>query len=212
MKFCCIIPDRNDRPEFTAQCLKMLDRMTVKPDKILHINRRPDTERFDLVTRIRQGVSIAKADGFDWCFIIENDDFYPANYFERFLPYLEQYDFIGDDKTIYFNINTRRWSLLMHDYRASLFTTAFKISALNNYTWPADHTPFLDIDLWKYARHKKRKFIPTGAIGIKHGSGLCGGKGHTMKLHNDDAGLTFLSSKVDPDMIDFYANRKPVTA
>lgn len=215
MKFCCIIPDRGDRKELTDFCLKQLDRMTVKPDKIYHINHRPYVEGVDLVSRIKVGVNLAKEDGIDWCFVFENDDAYPENYFERYLPYLNDYDFIGDDKTIYYNIRTRRWSMFMHGksngYRSSLFTTAFRISALNNFEWPAE-TPFLDLKIWEYARHKRRKFIPSGAVGIKHNTGKCGGKGHLMKLHNADPEMTFLKSKLQDYHIEFYEQFNKVTA
>lgn len=204
MKFCCIIPDRGDRKELTDFCFKQLDRMTLKPDRIYHINHRPETERFDLISRVLKGVSIAKADGFDICFIIENDDYYPANYFENYMKVFEKYDFIGEDKTTYYNLKNLTYKTFTHDYRSSLFTTAFRISALNLFKWPSDHSPFLDIDMWKYARFKRRMFIKTGAIGIKHALGLCGGKGHQMNMPNSDLNFEWLAARVDKMSLEFY--------
>jgi hypothetical protein len=203
-KFCCIIPDRGDRKELTDFCLKQLSRMTVKPDKIYHINHRPETERFDLTSRIHKGVSIAKAEGFDWCFVIENDDYYPADYFLRFQPFMDKYDFLGEEKSIYFNLQNLTYKTIDHNFRSSLFTTAFRVSALNNFDWPASTHVFLDIDLWKYARFRKRMFIKTGAIGIKHGLGLCGGKGHTMHMQNFDQNLKWLEDHTDDMAFEFY--------
>lgn len=205
MKFCCIIPDRGDRPELTAHCFKQLRRMSVYPDKVFHIAYLPDMcGSFDLVSRVRHGVADAAEAGFDWCFIIENDDYYPANYFDRFAPYLDRHDFIGDQLTTYYNLKNLTHKTFNHPHRSSLFTTAFRISALNNFEWPGDENPFLDIEMWKYARFKRRAFINTGAIGIKHGVGLCGGKGHQMNMPNQDQSLDWLSNHVDEMSFQFY--------
>lgn len=204
MRFCIIIPDRNDRPELTAFCLKQLERMTLKPDEIYHVNSPPHGPGFDLIERVQAGIAAAKVDGIDLCFIIENDDSYPANYFERFFPYFEDYHFFGQEWSDYYNLRNLTYNRFDHPHRASLFTTGFKISALNNFEWPPADKPFLDIELWKYARHKKRKFIDTGAIGMKHGLGLCGGKGHRMNMRNKDPQLKWLASKVDPESFEFY--------
>lgn len=204
-KFCCIIPDRGDRPELTEHCFKQLNRMTIQPDKIYHVNHRPETERFDLISRVHKGISIAKAEGFDWCFIIENDDYYPPDYFIRYVPFMEKSDFIGEQESIYYNLRNLTYKTLVHQYRSSLFTTAFRISALNNFEWPANTSPFLDIDIWKYARHKRRMFIKTNAIGIKHNLGLCGGKGHIMNMPNRDEDLNWLRDRTDDMSFEFYA-------
>lgn len=179
--------------------------MSTQPEKLYHINYSPTTSGFDLVDRIFVGTCKAKADGLDWCFVIENDDFYPFNYFDRFLPYIDKYDFLGEDKTTYYNLQNKTYRTFDHPYRSSLFTSAFKISALNNFEWPANDKAFLDIELWKYARHKRRKFIETGAIGIKHGLGLCGGKGHKMRLKFEDTGQVYLRQHTDEIGYEFYS-------
>jgi hypothetical protein len=204
-KFCAIIPDRKDRPELTDFCLKQLRRMSVYPDQVYHMSYIPEMcGEFDLVSRVRSGVSEAMKDGFDWCFIIENDDYYPVNYFERFLPYLNRHDFIGDQLTTYYNLRNLTYQRFNHPFRSSLFTTAFRISALNNFEWPGDVNPFLDIELWKYARFKRRAFINTGAVGMKHGLGLCGGKGHVMNMKESDWNLSWLEKNVDEMSFQFY--------
>jgi hypothetical protein len=142
--------------------------MTVKPDAVFHINHRPETERVDLIARVKRGIAQAKAEGFEYVFIIENDDYYPPFYFERYL--------------------------------------AFKISALNLFDWNDlnQEAPFLDIKLWEYARHRKRKFVTSGAVGVKHGVGLCGGKGHGFKMPNTDPDLVWLRQNVDNISFEFY--------
>lgn len=203
-KFCCIIPDRGDRPELTEHCFRQLRRMSVYPDFIHHINDSPIDDQVDLIPRIQKGVHLAAEAGVDWCFIIENDDYYPVNYFERFLPHMERHDFIGDQLTTYYNLRNNTYQRFSHPYRSSLFTTAFRISALNNFEWPEYDNVFLDIELWKYARHKRRTFINTGAVGVKHGIGLCGGKGHVMKMKEKDSDLSWLSKNVDERSFQFY--------
>lgn len=178
--------------------------MNVQPSRTYHINYPPHSNQFDLIDRITEGIFQAKKDGFDWCFIVENDDHYPYNYFDRFLPHMEKYDFIGQDYTTYYNLSNCTYKTFDHPYRASLFTTAFRISALNNFEWPDNSKPFLDIALWKYARFKRRKFIDTGALGVKHGLGLCGGKGHTFTMKNKDEGLTYLRQHTDEIGFQFY--------
>lgn len=204
MKFCVIIPDRNDRFQLTEFCLKQLDRMTLKPDNIFHMNNSPVGSGFDLVSRIYDGVKQAQVEGYDLCFVIENDDYYPANYFEKFAPYFEKYDFFGQEYSWYYNLRNLTYNKFDHQYRSSLFTTGFKISALNNFDWPDDSKPFLDIDLWKYARHRKRIFTDTGAIGIKTGLGLCGGKGHQFVMRSKDPEMKWMESKVDSESFEFY--------
>jgi hypothetical protein len=201
-RFCVIIPDRNDRPDFTFHCLKQLSRMTVKPDEIIHVNFPPISEDFDLVERVYHGVMAAKSKGIDLCFIVENDDFYPINYFEKFGDF--NAEIFGDDMTYYYNIKLRAFSSLPHPGRSSNFTTGFRISALKGFQWTGD--VFLDIRLWKWAQDQKLKarFVHTGAIGIKHGTGLCGGKGHTMKLKNPDTTMMWLKGRVDKDSYLFY--------
>lgn len=178
--------------------------MTVKPATVYHINYPPRSEQFDLVDRIAEGVSRAQKDGFDWVFVCENDDWYPHNYFERFIPLMDKADFLGQDHTTYYNLKNCTYKTFDHPYRSSLFTTAFRISALNNFEWPDNSKAFLDISLWRYARHKRRKFIETGAIGVKHGLGLCGGKGHTFNMKHKDEGLTYLRQHTDEMGYEFY--------
>lgn len=204
MRFCVIIPDRNDRPELTAFCLKQLERMTLKPDEIYHVNSPPPGPGFDLIERVQAGIQSAADDGIDLCFVFENDDNYPANYFERFFPYFEQYDLFGDEESTYYNLRNLSYKTFRHEHRSSLFTTGFKISALNHFEWPNPGKPFLDIELWKQGRHKRKKFINTGAVGIKTGLGLCGGKGHWMKFPSNDPELKHLAKLVDAKSLEFY--------
>jgi hypothetical protein len=202
-RFAVIIPDRNDRPELIQHCLNQLSRMTIKPDKIFHVNWPPISAHIDLCERVYDAVMRAKEFGIDLVFIIENDDYYPANYFERFGDL--NADFFGDDLTYYYHLKTRQYKSMYHPGRSSLFTTGFRISALGNFQWGGD--VFLDMRLWEHAKKNKLKkmFVNTGAIGIKHGIGKCGGKGHRMKMQNCDTHMSWLKSRVDPESYLFYS-------
>lgn len=202
-KFAVIIPDRSDRPGLTLNCLDQLSRMTVRPDHIYHINWSPLDNRYDLVERIHNGVMRAVEDGVDLVFIIENDDAYPLDYFSRFGSM--QADFFGDETTYYYNLKNRTFNSFSHPGRSSLFTTGFRISKIQGFQWSGDQ--FLDLRLWKWAGEKNlnRLFITSGAIGIKHGIGLCGGKGHRMILKNCDPELRWLKGRVDKESFLFYA-------
>jgi hypothetical protein len=205
--FVVVVPDRGDRKVLTDHCLWQISRMTVKPDYTYLINYAPLSTNIDLVERVKNGVASAQNDGYDLCFILENDDFYGSDYFERFGNMKE--DFFGQNNSWYYNLRNRTYKNLTHAGRSSLFTTGFRISALERFRWP-DNTPFLDIKFWEHANtyNKKIKFVETGAIGIKTGMGLCGGKGHRMVFENRDPDLAWLKKRVDWDSFEFYSGLK----
>lgn len=203
MKFAVIIPDRGDRPEFLNHCIKQLERFTLIPDKVCIVCDPPKTDDFDIVSRIKEGIELVKQADIDLVFIMENDDFYPPDYFARFHPHFVNFEFFGDEYTTYYNLKNKTYRTWHHPRRSSLFTTGFKISALDRFQWPDDNERFLDIKLWQYANSRKRKFVRTDAIGIKHGIGKTGGKGHYMRFTDVDMDLKFLKSRVNGS-IDFY--------
>lgn len=164
----------------------------------------PLDDRKDLIARVRAGVEQAKNDGFDKVYIIENDDLYPKNYFER-MDF--DTDFVGCNRSLYYNINNRTYEYLHHPNHSSLYCTGFKISTLANFQWPEPQAIFLDLKLWRYAqRHNKKITLYHNSIGvsIKHGIGLSGGSGHGRTFKRSDSDLEFLKSQVDDEAFDFY--------
>lgn len=202
--FAVIVPTRGDRPQFFEFCKHQLDRQTIQPKARYYIAYEPENNEMDLVRRIKSGIELAKRDGVDLIFCFEDDDSYPRDYFQRYLPRFKQANFIGDSMTYYYNVVTKRWSDFRHSGRSSLFTTAFRVSALEGFKWPDDNARFLDLSLWKFA--KRKAFVNSGAIGIKHGTGLVGGKGHKMRLNYSDPEMKWLKSKVEDYQFQFYAN------
>lgn len=206
MSYCTITPNRGgERDSLLFFCAEQLKMMRNGNSYIL--NDSPKNNDCDLVPRIREGLKMAKGDGFDWVFIIESDDAYPIDYLDRYIPFMDRYDFIGDQNSLYYNIKTKRWRVFAHPRRASLFTTAFRVSAMDKFKWPPDNTVFLDIKLWQFAKNYRMKFINSGAVGIKgHGEGKHGGKGHTMELKHEDPSGDFLKSKVSSRHFEFYSD------
>lgn len=218
-----ITVDRDDRPVLSEFCYKQLERMKGLDfeNQSARIHYPPRDEKCDIVPRmqiaIQMGGRLPRKDGTsrdgraEWAFIIENDDFYPADYLEKIMfPGFEQYDFIGWQNTFYYNIKTRRYSRLEHETHSSLFCTGFRLSALDDFEWPPDDYPFLDIALWKHAKQsgKNWKLLRTDnpCVGIKgHGMGKMGGKGHRMELIRADPEMKWFREKLnDEEAFKFY--------
>lgn len=205
MSFCTITPTRNDRPQLLEFCKHQLSRMTIKPDKSYFIDYVPTDERKDLIPRVQKGIELAKADGFDQVFIIEDDDAYPKDYFEKMQ--LNGVDFIGANRSLYYHIGNRTYEYFHHPNHSSLFCTGFKISALEGFQWPESQAIFLDLRLWRHAKRQYKKtklFLDPIGVSIKHGIGVTGGSGHRRVLKHSDPSLEFLKGKVDSESFEFY--------
>ena len=203
VNFCILTFDRGDRKPFYDFCKEQVKRFHFNARHIC-IDHRPETEECDIVPRFRKGLAIAKSEGFEWVVVVESDDYYPPDYLDRLIPYMETNDFIGDERTIYYHLGNRSWVELNHPKRSSLFTTSFRISALDGFRWPKDTTPFLDIEIWRHSFRKRCKFLNSGAIGIKHGVGKTGGSGHKRTFKNLDPELKWLEANTDSDAFGFY--------
>lgn len=202
--FCSITPTRSDRPELLEFCKHQLSRMTVKPAQSYFIDYKPKSEGIDLIDRIQKGVELAKVDGYEYAFIIEDDDAYPANYFESFD--IGNYSFYGSEETTYYNIRNKTYNVFQHPLRSSLFITGFHIPSLEGFNWYAPRNRFLDISLWQHAEKQPKQFVKTGAIGIKHNIGLCAGKGHNQLGKYSDEGLQWLKDNTDSEQFEFYTD------
>ncbi len=209
MSFATITPTRGDRDKLASFCSHQLGRMELKPDHSYFIDYPPKNGAFDLVERVRTGIERATKDGHEYAFIIEDDDFYSPRYFNAFSKAMaDGVDFLGTTETIYYNLANRTLQKFTHPGRSSLFCTGFKLSALQKFKWPKHDTVMLDLYLWGYSRMLKgsTKYFhnETIALGIKHGIGVCGGKGHTMKLKHTDQHHAFLKSHTDLGAFKFY--------
>lgn len=210
-RFAIIVPDRGDRPEFTERCKKQIDAFNCNEHAFtVYVDFSPVGTMPDLVERVYDGINYAKDGGVDFVFIVENDDAYPFNYLSK-MGDPEDFDFIGCEHSYYYNLRNLTWQRFDHQHRSSLFNTGFRISAMDGFPWEQlirHNDVFLDIEIWKWARRRNRrkiKFVEsTGSIGIKHGIGLCGGKGHRMEMINKDPAMSWLKARVEADSFEFY--------
>lgn len=203
--FCTITPSRGDRPHFLEFCKHQLSRMTLKPDKSYFIDYIPTDDRKDLIPRIKKGIELAQADGFDKVYIVEDDDWYPPYYFELMAF---DTDFVGCDRSLYYNISNRTYEYLHHPSHSSLYCTGFRISALKDFRWPDNQAIFLDLKLWRHAKRTYKKVSlhqDTVGVSIKHGIGVVGGSGHRRVLKRADHDLEFLRSQItNKEEFEFY--------
>lgn len=207
LKTCVIMPSRGDRHELFAFAVKQINRMGFGCSSYL-INSKPRNDDVDIVWRVRAGVNIAKHDGFEFVIIVEDDDLYPEEYLLHLHDYWN-YDFVGFSTTTYYNIKAHTWQKFNHPGRSSLFCTGFRISALSDNFWSRikDTERFLDVKIWEEANRTGAKVLlmpENPCIGIKHGIGKTGGKGHVMQLQNSDPEMKWLKEHTDEEAFEFY--------
>lgn len=208
MTFCAITPTRGDRPEFLEHCKWQIKRMELEPDEHIIVDYPPKSGDKDLLARVRHGLILAEQHGHEFAYFVEDDDFYGPDYFIRMRAYEPRYDIIGDETTLYYHIVSNGFQTEHHPGRASLFTTGIRISAFTGFDWnklKPSHI-FLDVNLWEYARKKRllRRYVDTGAVGVKHGVGVTGGIGHRQRYRTFDTNWRVLASKVDKKSLEFY--------
>ena len=202
MTRCTITPTRGgERKPLFEFCMKQLTEFTGGKNNYV-MNDPPTSNEPDLIPRIKKGIELARRDGFTTVRIVEDDDYYSKEYFQDF-----EEDFFGYSDTTYYNLRNGTYATFKHPGRSSLFTTAFKIKALDGFNWPKDNSVFLDLALWTFAKKTKKKIKllkENPCLGIKHGIGKCGGKGHRMTMRYKDNDLKFLRSRVSEEAFEFY--------
>ncbi len=195
MKITVVIPTRGDRPELLAQCQKLIDRQIRQPDNVIFIESNKG-----ITGNVRVGYEQAGNEGI--VVIWEDDDFYPAHYLRSVENYWEQarddVEILGWEESIYYHVGVLKYRIEHHKNRSSLMSTTLKAGL--DIDWPVDSTRFLDIELWKQL-DKKHLISGWLAIGVKHGIGLCGGKGHLPNFYRkedpDDQEMDFFYSFTD---------------
>lgn len=210
MKVGVVIPDRGDRPRFLKNCLRMIEAQTKKPDHLIVVDEPSKSKKCDITYRYRKGYTWMSQTDVDCILFMENDDWYSPDYIETMVSEWVRHgkpDIFGTNYTIYYNINIHKWLTMHHKRRSSAMSTL--ITPRLKIDWCPDHEPYTDIHLWMKCRLQAVTFKPTKHIcmGIKHGIGLCGGRGHTTKLerYENSNGLTLLKSTLDPVSFEFYS-------
>lgn len=213
LKIGVVVPDRNDRPELLAHCLWMMGRQTVKPDHIIVVNQESGIQGHDLTWRYKKGIDEAfRVHGCDVVPLIENDDFYAHDYIERMTTawkLCSKPDVFGLSHTQYYHVGLRKYRNMNHNNRSSAFTTLIgHPEVLGHIADIPDTETFFDLHLWKNKDLRREVIQPNGiiALGIKHGIGMCGGKGHltSFPYENADPDYKHLRSIVDEQSFKLY--------
>ena len=206
MKIATLTIDRGDRPKMIAQCKRMIERQTRKPDLEIYVTEPSILKAVDIVPRFRSGWLHAKETGIDVIVVMESDDWYSRDYIEIVAAHMSKYNLsmAGNDQSLYYNICNQTYQLHHHPKRASLYTTAFRTSILNDFKWPKDNYRFLDIPLWKHTKGGIRNADGI-SVGIKHNEGVGAGIGHTANMKHKDTKFKYLESIIGDDVF-FYKN------
>ena len=181
------------------------------------VNDKPISNDVDITWRYRIGFERLKNKGMDVIIFVENDDWYSPKYIETmFTAWVEngKPELFGLNNTIYYNINNNKHVHLKHVGRASMMSTMISTKAVIE--WGDDNYAYTDMVLWKKL---KGVAVDLGIInmGIKHGTGLCGGGGHVNDwghYNQVDTDLSFLKSITGNEFpfytgIEVRGNKKP---
>lgn len=222
LKVAVILPTRGDRPVLLANALRQLKAQTRQPNHLELVDFPPESEQKDITTRYRKGYENLRGKGFDVILLIEDDDWYHPEYIEIMLKAWLSHgkpQLFGINYTLYYNLVKRGYFFFIHSDRASAMATM--LHADMEFPWPPDHDPYLDMHLWLKLREEQhlltgKLFNPERhiCIGMKHGTGLCGGGFHTNKLEAfeahrrgvEDPRHDFLKQTLDAESYHFYSS------
>lgn len=200
-----IIPTRGDRSKFLDYAMKLINRQTVKPDDVIIVDHPAKKGVKDLTERYRIGYELAKR--YDVALPWEDDDYYRPTYIETMLKLWEDHpelELIGANTTTYYHIFKKKYHVIQTKIHSSMMCTSIRGGL--DIDWPSDDTVFLDLQLW----HKMNgRLFNIGAqcLGIKHGVGVCGGRGHTSNLCDiPDPDGSHLLKLTDQESFEFYRN------
>lgn len=201
-----VIPDKGGRGLFLNQSLKMIKRQTLQPHFINLVDEETDLKT-DITYRYRVGIEQLKEAGCDVILFWENDDYYSKDYIKTMIREWKKAGkplLFGIGQTVYYHLKLKKYSVLKHKDRASAMSTMIHKDLFIDY--PKDDEKFFDLSLWKNGIGKT--FVPTKNIniGIKHGVGLVGGKGHSVEFRydNEDNDLKYLRKNTDKETCNFY--------
>lgn len=213
MKIAILIPDRNDRPQLLANCLRMMKAQTLQPNVIEIVNDEPLSDACDITTRYRIGYDRLRNKGIDVIALIENDDYYAPNYLETMVNAWVKFGnpkLLGLNYTIYYHLKHRAWFTMYHDTRSSAMNTLIKPDM--DFNWGIESDPYTDIHVWNLLGGVVFKPDMHICLGIKHGTGKCGGHMHTTRDHmylkhgTADPDHLFLKEHMSAECFNFYSS------
>ncbi len=120
--------------------------------------------------------------------IIEDDDYYKEGHLEEVSGWLDNYNLVGQAKSIYYNVKYRWYRINKNVTHASLCQTGFKKSAVPALKRSCSEAKYIDHRFWENFKGKKKVFIQDSynCIGIKGLPGRSGiAEGHGERQTND---------------------------
>ncbi len=207
-KVAVIIPTRGDRPKFLKHARWLIAQQTLQPNIILTMNSKPTGPGADLTRRYREGYAAATQMGMDLTIWWEDDDWYHRDYIQMMVNQWKKAGkpaLMGNAQSRYYHIITGKWADIYHPGHSSAMNMAVKTAL--DIPWPDDSLIFLDKHIWDRMGSQGTLLSHKMSIGIKHGFGRCGGKGHDPRLSiykEIDANLSQLSKLVDEKSLKLY--------
>lgn len=207
-KVAVIIPTRGDRPKFLKHARWLIEQQAFQPDMILTMNSKPTGPGADLTKRYRVGYEHATKMGMDLTIWWEDDDWYNRKYIQMMVNQWTKAgkpDLVGNAQSRYYHIITGQWADIHHPGHSSAMNMAVKTGL--DIPWPADNHIFLDKHIWDRMGSKGLLLSHNMSIGIKHGFGKCGGKGHDPRLgiyKEKDENFVQLQQTVDKKSLRLY--------
>ncbi len=190
-----LIPTR-DRPIFLNHACEMISRQTRQPDHLLIVDE-PTEHEIDLNYRYRIGLKKLFAEGCDCVVLWEDDDWYCPEYIEIMTNgwAKDWYTLYGLNKTIYYHLRSGKYSIINHPDRCSAMSMVVGKKILDIEP-PRDDDK--DFDLYYCSKIINKCCVSENRnlnLGIKHGIGTCGGKGHNESLSLYKNGIKDIDNK-----------------
>lgn len=154
---------------------------------------------------LKVGIDIAKKfpkDQIEGIFIIEDDDYYSAEYLEKMVEKLKGFDATGEAFTIYYHVGIKKYHISKNNLHASLFQTAFSFDMIPEFE-KCYGEKYIDIKFFKNIKNVNLFSQENLAIGIKGIIGRAGiGGGHREQMYrNPDKSLEKLKELIGNDYL-----------
>ncbi len=142
-----------------------------------------NTQGRNLIAALDTLIDISSKEEIEAIFIIEDDDYYSADYLSEMVKRIKGYQVAGEMCTIYYNVFTRRWVENKNEEWSSLFQTCFTWDAIPLF-YSFRMEKYIDISIFKHAKSKNLFRANNLSIGIKGQPGRPGiGAGHSMAMN-----------------------------
>lgn len=156
---------------------------------------------------LKVGIDIVKKfpkEQIEGIFIIEDDDYYSAEYLEKMVAKLKGFDVAGELYTVYYHVGIKKYHISKNNEHSSLFQTAFSFDMIPEFE-KCYGEKFIDIKFFKNIKNVNLFSQENLAIGIKGLSGRSGiGIGHREQMYrNPDRNLDKLKELIGNDYLSY---------